>query len=343
MVLTLFTEKGTIVKNNKGFGLVETLIASAIGLTLVLALAKTSTGQYNFYKAVTSVFDEQDLSYSLGKVLTDDVSCKANLKPSRLNNGDMPALVQGLNNPDVADMTLIETGTNFKSLSIVKINLSGDGDPKTQAVSRELTVYFKRKGIKTKDNNPCSSADTSGCYTTKCLLKYQVENNFDPDKEVTLCDVQTCAGRAGNNLSGIQCSGGYLVGFDSQGQKVCKNLSDLWSCPAGQAIRGFILDPDTNKMKAVCGVSGLCGDNEVLKGYNPDGTQSCVALASSPTPPTTPPPRGSDCPAGYSTGCGMCRTSCPSYPRMSYWDDSVCGCKVVPGHCETNPDGFGCG
>lgn len=145
------------MKNNKGFGLVEVLIASAIGLTLVLVLAKTSSRQYNFYKAIQSVFDEQDLSYSLGKVLTDDISCKANLKPSRLNNGDMTTLVQGLNDPNVEDMPLVTVNTNFKSLSIIKMSLSGSGDPKTQTVSRELRVYFKRKGIKkNKGNNPCN-------------------------------------------------------------------------------------------------------------------------------------------------------------------------------------------
>ena len=296
------------------------MIASAIGMTLVLALTKTSTGQLKFYNAIQSVFDEQDLSYAMGKVLTNDVSCKANLKPSRLNNGDMTVLVQGLNDPDVQDMNLIEKGKKFKSLSIVKINLSGSGDPETQVVSRELTVYFNRKAIKTRDNNPCSSTDTSGCYSTKCLLKYRVTSS-----DVTLCDVQTCAGRSGANLSGIKCNGGYLVGFDNQGQKICNNLSDLWSCPQGQSIRGF----DTNN-QVICRSDELCADGEYLKGFDNNGNKVCEIMPQpqQPQQPRQPPAETDSCGGrGYSAACNMCKHSCQG---LDYWHDSVCGCKASP-------------
>ena len=93
---------------------------------------------------------------------------------------------------------------------------------------------------------------------------------------MTLCDVQTCAGRAGNNLSGINCNGGYLTGFDNKGRKICKNLSDLWSCPTGQVMTGF----DTNN-NVICRDDSLCASGEYLRGFNLDGTKNCVLLASS--------------------------------------------------------------
>ena len=209
--------------NNKGFGIVEVLVASFIGLILVGALTRSSMSQLHFYNAIQSLFDEQDLAYAMGEVLTNPLSCKANLKPSRLNpgNGDMTDLVQGLNDPDVQDMSLVTAGTKFKSLSIVKISLSGSGDPQAQTVGRDVTVYFNRKGIRTRDNKPCSSTDTSGCYATRCILKYRVSSS-----DVTVCDVQTCAGiKGGSNLSGTLCnSGEYLRGFSSNGNKVCETL-----------------------------------------------------------------------------------------------------------------------
>lgn len=274
--------------NNKGIGLIEVLMASGIGLMLILMLAKSSNSQLRFTKAIQSIFDEQDLSYALGKVLTNDISCKANLKPSRLNNGDMTELIQGLDDPDVDDMSLIKVNTDFKNLGIVKMSLSGSGDPKMTIVGREMTVYFKRKGVINKDSKPCDSSDTTGCYTTSCFLKYKVENKASP--KVTICDVQTCAGNR-SDLSGINCNNSYLTGFDEEGKKICKNLSDLWSCPTGEDVRGF--DSSGN---VICGDSNaLCGNNEYLQGYDSNGKKVCKTLVvQTPPPPQqqtqTPPP-----------------------------------------------------
>ena len=150
--------------------------------------------RYNNHATKAKQFssDARDLADLVDKVLTDDISCKANLKPSRLNNGDMTNLVQGLNDSTVEDMTLLTVNEDFKSLNIVKISLIGSGDSKTQVVSRDFTVYFKGKELKTKGNNPCDSSDTSGCYKSICILDYQIENNENPD--VIVCDVQQTCG-----------------------------------------------------------------------------------------------------------------------------------------------------
>ena len=173
----------------------------AVGIIFFIITYLYSIMQDNYFTKNKQFFsDARDLVYSVGKILTDDISCKANFKPSRLNNGDLSDLVQGLNDSNIEDMPLVTVNTDFKSLNIVKMSLSTaisptlgapithtSNDPKAQAVIRKFTIYFKAKGLKTKDNNPCDSSDTSGCYTTYCPLEYQIENNENPDVIVCGC------------------------------------------------------------------------------------------------------------------------------------------------------------
>ena len=228
-------------------------------------------------QTVRSSLAEQSLIWAMGKVLTDTIQCKANLKPTsgRLTGSDneqgrgtLSTLIQGLGDPNVDDFTLVEIGDFKDSLEVVKMELQGNtGNPKTSTVNRDFVVYYKKKGVGTLEDKPCDSSNTDGCYFQTCSLQYELQSTSNPD--VTVCDVQNCTGIAGgNHVAGISCGGGkYLKGFDSNGNKICE---DLGECAANQYLKGF--DSTGNK---ICEDLGECANNEYLKGFDSSGNKIC--------------------------------------------------------------------
>ncbi|MDE0119279.1 MAG: hypothetical protein OXM55_04635 [Bdellovibrionales bacterium] len=265
------------LKRNKGLSIIEALAAAFIGGVVLAGTGKMIGVSLHSSNAVKSSTAEQSLVWAMSKVLTDTLQCKANLKPgsggiSTTNGkGTISELIQGLNDPNVEDTTLVKVGGTFKNvLEIVKMEFtgSGTGDPKTSTVIRDFIVYYKKKGVGTLENKPCDSTNVEGCYFQGCSLKYKLENNANPNVEV--CDVQNCVGSAGGNyIVGISCgSGKYLKGFDSNGNKVCEVLGE---CSSGEYLKGF--DSNGNK---VCEVLGECSSGEYLKGFDSNGNKVCL-------------------------------------------------------------------
>ncbi len=246
-------------------------------------------------KTIQASSAEQSLIWSISKVLTNTIPCKANLKPSSggisstNGKGTVSTLIQGLGDPNVEDTTLVKVGGFKNTLEVVKMDFtgSGTGNPKTSTVIRDFIVYYKKKGVGTMEDKPCNSSNVEGCYFQGCSLKYKLENNASPNVEV--CDVQNCAGLGENHIAGIKCpSGEYLKGFDSNGNKICEVLGE---CPPNQYLKGF--DGSGNKVcldRSTLIGSQICPSGQYLGGFDIGGIKVCH--------PVPPGPRG---PAGSTT------------------------------------------
>ncbi len=257
-------------------------------------------------KTIQASSAEQSLIWSISKVLTNTIPCKANLKPSSggisatNGKGTVSTLIQGLGDPNVEDTTLVKVGGFKNTLEVVKMDFtgSGTGNPKTSTVIRDFIVYYKKKGVGTMEDKPCNSSNVEGCYFQGCSLKYKLENNASPNVEV--CDVQNCAGLGENHIAGISCgSGKYLKGFDSNGNKICQ---DLGECATNEYLKGF--DSNGNKIclnRSTLIGSQICPSGQYLGGFNSSGIKTCH-----PVPPGPPGPRG---PAGSGTVVSLPSTS----------------------------------
>ncbi len=229
-------------------------------------------------KTIQASTAEQSLIWSISKVLTNTIPCKANLKPSSggisstNGKGTVSTLIQGLGDPNVEDTTLVKVGGFKNTLEVVKMDFtgSGTGNPKTSTVIRDFIVYYKKRGVGTMEDKPCNSSNVEGCYFQGCSLKYKLENNASPNVEV--CDVQNCAGLGENHIAGISCgSGKYLKGFDSNGNKICEVLGE---CPANQYLKGF--DGSGNKVCEVSQRSQSCPSGQYLHGFDSNGNKICL-------------------------------------------------------------------
>ncbi|MDE0120021.1 MAG: hypothetical protein OXM55_08460 [Bdellovibrionales bacterium] len=232
-----------LFKCNKGLSIMEALAAAFIGGVVLAGTGKMISVSLHSSKVIQASTAEQSLIWSISKVLTEAIPCKANLKPSSggisatNGKGTINALIQGLGDPNVEDTTLVKVGSFKNTLEVVKMEFSGSGtgNPKTSTVIRDFIVYYKKEGVGTLENKPCDSSNVEGCYFQGCSLKYKLENNLSPNVEV--CDVQNCAGLGENHVAGISCGAGkYLKGFDSNGNKICEVLGE---CGANHYLKGF--------------------------------------------------------------------------------------------------------
>ncbi|MDE0119283.1 MAG: hypothetical protein OXM55_04655 [Bdellovibrionales bacterium] len=217
------------LKRNKGLSIIEALVVAFIAGVVLVGTGKMISVSLHSSKTIQASTAEQSLIWSIGKVLTETISCKANLTPSSggisaINGkGTINALIQGLGNPHVEDIPLVKIGSFKDVLEVVKMDFtgSGTGNPKTSTVIRDFVVYYKKQGMGTLEDKPCDSSNQEGCHFQRCSLKYKLENNPSPSVEV--CDVQNCAGLGENHIAGISCGAGkYLKGFDSNGNKICE-------------------------------------------------------------------------------------------------------------------------
>ncbi|MDE0119930.1 MAG: hypothetical protein OXM55_08000 [Bdellovibrionales bacterium] len=109
----------------------------------------------HFSKVIQASTAEQSLIWSISKVLTNTIPCKANLKPSSggisstNGKGTISMLIQGLGDPNVEDTTLVKIGSFKDTLEVVRMDFtgSGTGNPKTSTVIKDFIVYYKLKPI----------------------------------------------------------------------------------------------------------------------------------------------------------------------------------------------------
>ena len=244
------------IKNKKGFSIVSVLVASAIGLIVLAGTTRIITFSLNASQAAKSSATELELLLSLSKLLANETQCKGNLKPNRILNSIISRIDSS--NP----LTIIEEGQSFKNnLEIVKIDLMGaTGNPRAEIVNRKFVVYYNKKNIRTLDDKPCNANSVEGCYFYSCDLKYKTED-VATNPNVEVCDVQNCSSTQMNSTVGVSCDDGqFLKGFDDSGNKICLDLTEVYS------------------------EIGSCATGEYLSGFDNKGQKICVTLASANTP-----------------------------------------------------------
>ncbi len=234
------------LKNKKGFGLIEVLVASSILLIVSLGLVKVFDISFSSANLTHTIIADQDLKVALGTVLASGGQCGKNLDPSKLTlvTGTDIYTVSRLNkyrNPTDAIGTEIIGISNpsanppkfFKDfLNIVKIEFEelDNNDTLDNYKNRRLAVFFKRRRVKnhlkTKNGDPCTSANTydnpGGCYFNTCNIEYEVVGT-----SVTTCNLLDCFSNVGSVSSAVNC---YTV-EDSTGDK-----KTLVGCGSTQSI-----------------------------------------------------------------------------------------------------------
>ena len=208
MITTQYSQfKTNNAKNNKGFSLLEVLIAAFILSFISLAIFKTLDISILSSNLSNSLVSDADLKIAVHNVLKPE-QCNRNLNPSNLNDispisKTIDSLKKYKNPDDLLDndgVELIKINERFRDyLDIVKIELAGP-DTDTQ---REFKVYYKRNRVKhlsTREKKPCDSTDQSGCYVNKCNLEYEVTGT-----DVTTCTVLDCFNVGTSNNAQMQC------------------------------------------------------------------------------------------------------------------------------------------
>ena len=178
------------VKYNKGFSLIEVLLAAFILSFISLALFQTLGTSLVSANVVNSILSEQDLKMAMFRTLGEEEQCKLNLAPTKVINNKIDSLSFYTTSGETKLIDKTVPNNVFKdSLEIVDIELSDTAEP----TQKELKVLFKRKRVKhlrTRDNEPCDSTKTTGCYKRTCLLLYEK----DASDNIVSCKYIDCYG-----------------------------------------------------------------------------------------------------------------------------------------------------
>ena len=204
------------LKTKKGFSLVEVIIGSAILSFVSLAIMKIFNTAFVSSNLTYSLMADQDLKQTLGQTLQTG-QCEKSLAPGNLSlvaGTDTYTLTSLRKYRDASDTTgteLVKTGDSFKDfLEVIRMELV---EPDTDQVvnndkHKEFKVYYKREKVKhlsKKNQNPCTSADTSGCYWHSCKMEYETTGTGQ-NKTVSACKLLDCAGNTGAvQQSSVDC------------------------------------------------------------------------------------------------------------------------------------------
>ena len=279
------------MKNNKGFGLVEALIAAGILSVISIGLMKTFEISFNSANLMNSLYVTQDLRTVVTQTLNSGLQCENNLKSSNLISyvgaGDtrkVEVLKKFRSAGDTTGTELVRSGERFRDyLDIVAMRLE---EPDTDLVFNNdvhkiFSIYYKLgrvRKFRTRDQKPCTEADTSGCYVNKCNLEYDLSDPLNPR-----CDLLDCFSESDKRVSvaGMGCSGHqYLSGYDSAGRAECK---DLPKCADNEYFEGFDSNGDKicRQLTVYLGQSiGECPSGEYLAGFNTSGDKVCYTVAA---------------------------------------------------------------
>ena len=194
--------KKHILKNRRGFGLLEILVAGAIGTVLTYGSIKGITLSMQSSQVVKSTFTETDLRSYIRQALTG--SCAENFKPQTWPNGRLAGdnKLKGLGTVNKLTKTgnpkpLIKIGDFKGNLDIVSMELKGTGDAGSGERTRNFIVYYKKKNVGSfntlkRGNGKCDgTGNRAGCYFRSCELNYQLDISA---KKVTKCEAITCRG-----------------------------------------------------------------------------------------------------------------------------------------------------
>ncbi len=254
------------ITGSAGFGLVEVLFVSGLGLTVTMGSLKTAQLTFQSSNMVKTTLQEKDFKEELSALLNNPSYCKALLKPSNLadSSGKKGFLTS------MGRLTDLENSF----IDIQKAELKED---------RNFFVYYKKPLLgefQTIGNGACSSTDTTGCYFFSCKMDYQCAGNEcsgDDDK----CAPLNCSGyietteAVGANIPDCP-EGTYLTGISDEGQPECGTLS----CPEGRVLSGTQVNTEDNTITPLCLEVSECEEGEIYQGVDSEGVKQCAPVAS---------------------------------------------------------------
>lgn len=259
-----------LIKQSRGFSLVETLLFSGIVSVVLLGTLKLMGISAQSVKVNKISHVEDELESLIRKGIMAESDCRKNLDFSKIQGGtplqakgEITELKRGISGGDVL---LLSAGQNIEdSLEIVKMELAGTAHishPSGQAVERFFTVYYKKLGAGALNTlgggTRCSSSDVRDCYFKTYKLMYRIERISGVDT-TTECAVSVCT-------QGACC---YTV------DRIDETLpiEDLLANVNGRSVIGCRGTSSIKKSRTVglgfmAGVNNTSGDSNVFMGYS---------------------------------------------------------------------------
>ncbi len=301
------TEKGVFMflKNNKGFSLVEVLIASGILGAMGLYLASFSKQAITMEKKSETSFEINSISSLITQSLLNKDSCLYTLGDgSVITNGKKISVIKNRKGDDIFN-TSTKYGNNSVSINdieVVDVNASGaPGENKYGEIKLQVTFLRTSKLIQgsktTRRSFPVSvELDASNklvsCFSSTensvVTAKEEACNNIGGifDKTTDKCDLKPYhSGEIGSD--NVAVSSNYLFGYH---QDV---LNSNFVNVEGDTMTGkLIVENDVQTKTQIC-VNGrcrnfdksLCPTGQVVKEINENGTVTC-ANVTCPDPNT---------------------------------------------------------
>ncbi len=204
-----FNNMKSTLRNNKGFSLLEVLLASGIMLIIIIELTIFLTSTMKINNLIHSQLSESDFRKFAAKSLNGD-GCTNTFTG---NIGDSVSIIKDTDDKTIwqidtnrdGDLTDLKDGLFNTGFKIIKI-ITTPTEPDPTPGYANMQVFFSRPGgtFPTTDKNlECSTTDQTGCYKQVCLMKLLpkvVGNPVPPGTEgtqVQKCILLSCAGRGG--------------------------------------------------------------------------------------------------------------------------------------------------
>ena len=255
---------------NKGIAITEVLIAAAILSFISVAMLKTLDISLLSSNVANSLLADADLKIALYNTLDHtDGQCKTNLHPDKFSPSGSNTL-NSLTRYEVPIAPTSPTGVELikkdelfrEYLKIVKLELAGTG------LQREFKVYYTReraKNLKTRDGNPCTATDTSGCYENICQMEYKLNS---AGTDVDTCTLLNCSGLRSGGGGGGGGGGGQAASVNAE----CYKVTDTGQSPEEVTLVGCGTTEDITKKTTVAfgfnaGGSGVSGGGNTFVGY----------------------------------------------------------------------------
>ena len=232
-----------LIKNKKGVGLAEVLVAGAVGGVIIVGSMKSLSLSMQSAQVARSSLSESDMRHSISQILSNTGDCLANFDPTPTPNtvptdpeqagalglygtnrdwavGEVVRLAKTLGNSDnTDDVALLKKGVAFKGdLEIVQMELKGslgDSPPNSdktvlKKAVRNFVVYYKKVGMggySTLGGEPCTTSNKVGCYFSQCTVEYQRDDDGGDDSKPAfdpICSVSDCVSY-GSGGGGANC------------------------------------------------------------------------------------------------------------------------------------------
>lgn len=292
---------------NKGFSLVEILIALGVGVIMLWGISSIQ-----IYTLKSNESNKQDISFSqmlgeLHMVLKSPSTCSDALKNVDPSSSEIKLFKPGTNQSE----SLYEKGSKFDKWTIDSIKFSSLSDLVADGSSKLGTISIKA----TKDSSVALGVNSR---TQDFLVKIKLDASSKIESCWSERDIKDACQEIGGDYSPTRtpsclitsadlgnCSAGQTItGFDSNGNKICTDIASLTKPPASVEMVncgvGMVVTSVTES-KVVC---------ESPSGGGP----------STPQPTTEPPPgcagKSATCQMSYSGITAQVWATCDSNGRM---------------------------